>query len=167
MPGILKIEDTNGLGYLSFDIANLLALVPEEGAKWSWRLFSIGEGTEITGGRLPFSDLTVGEFAYSVDASEEGISLSWEMLNTFAATVHQTIWGTYIACQYAAYFPLLKSLYQDDWGDIDDASEEYYQLVEVAFQAIDSSYWLVYSKNDDFLQRITQTFHDVKVLRKW
>src|SRR5580658_9964942 len=104
MPGLLKINDLHERGYLAFDIADLLAFVGEDGTEWAWRLFPMGEPTFITGENKPFGELEVWEFGCQVDASEDGIPLSWEQLRVFAAAVNQTIWGTYIACKDANSF---------------------------------------------------------------
>src|SRR4051794_23195342 len=116
---------------LAFDIDDLLTFVAEVGAQWSWGLIPIGEGTEIIGERKPFGDKTVLELSGEVDASKDGILMSWEQLLVFAAAVDQTIWGTYVACRDPNSFPKLKSLYLDGWAYVDRASAEYYEVVEV------------------------------------
>ena len=178
MPGLLKIKcfqpPVVGRGQQAqhdFDIADLLALVENERAVWAWALFPMGERTEISGDELPdetpFGGMTVWELSAKVDDTENGIRLSWDQLRTFAKAVRQTIWGTFIACADQDAFCHLKSLYLDEWGYVDRATDEYYALTEVVFQAVDSSYWLVYAKDDLILRGIGSAFRDVETLRTW
>lgn len=174
MPGLLKITDkrvstgANGKQFsmLAFDIGDLLALIPTEGLPLTWSVFPTGEGTEITGDFSPIG-MTSVEFCSQVDEAEEGVMLSWEEMGEIAALIQQTIWGTYIGCKDAATFEGLITLYQDQWLYVDDATPAYYDAVEVAFQACDSSFWLVYARNDAVLQRIRTAFQSVETLRTW
>ena len=126
----------------------------------------MGEATEIFGAEVPFLKKTVWELGGQVDETD-GILLTWEQISIFAKAVHQTIWGTYIACTEETSFSSLKTLYSDDWDYVDRAIEEYYRLTEVVFQAVDGCYWLVYSKDDAILNRILSAFNDVEILRTW
>ena len=164
MPGLLKINFFQSLFAASgsnepieVDLPDLLAVLENEGASWVWALFPMGEQTEITGFELPedslFAGKTVWEFSAKVDERENGIMLSWDQLHTFAQAVHQTIWGTFIACADQRSLARLKPLYLDDWLYVDRAADEYYTLAEVVFQAVDGSYWLVYAKRDALVAR--------------
>ena len=168
MPGLLKISDTKrgrGSG-LAFDISDLLGLISDEGPRLTWSIFPGGEGTFITG---DFSGMGMdaAEFWQKVDASETGIILPWSHLVAFAEAIQQTNDGTYIGCKDADTFTSLALLYLDEWCYVDRASPAYYEAVEIVFQAIDSSFWLVYSRNDTVVQHIRNAFHDVETLRAW
>jgi hypothetical protein len=175
MPGLLKMTDTRSyvtdqgrdFSCLAFDIRHLLALIPEDGPRLAWSVFPMGMGTEITWDADGFQGEDAEEFCWQVDESATGMVMAWQELVALAAAVHQTVWGTYVGCQSEAAFDGLAKLHGDDWMYLHQAISAYYEAVELAFQAVDSSFWLAYTRDDAVLQRISDGFQSVKTLRQW
>jgi hypothetical protein len=166
MPGLIKISDLSERGALAFDIRNLLELVREEGEKLDWTMFPTDEGTDITCDLSSFG-MIYGELLSRIDESGAGMSVSWDELTALAACIHQTIWGTYIGSKNAANNSIWSKSVEDVGLSLDSAPQQFYELTEIAFQAIDSSFWLVYARDWQVLQRIQNAFRDTISLKIW
>jgi hypothetical protein len=53
-------------------------------------------------------------------------------------------------------------MFADDSRYVDRAAPRFYTGVEVAIQAVDSSYWLLYVRDDVVRERIRAMFEDVE-----
>ncbi len=170
MAGIIKIKDAENR-CLAFDLYDLVSLVSAEGPHFMWGVFDLKEvtfkdcsglsresGLERTTTGL---SLTEAQLYRRVEENPGGWIISWSELLVLADLVLQTIEGTYVGCVDAG---VLLSM---DHDYLDDAGEAFYSAIEIAFQAVDSSYWLVYSKSDAILTRISNHFADVTPIKFW
>jgi len=163
MPRLLKIRDLTERGVLAFDLRDLVALIPSEGERLAWCAFPMGEPMAITGDLSPVGT-TAEQFEQRVDATEAGVMLCWQELVALGGAIHQTIWGTFLGCEDPAALAGLGALFCDDWHYLDRATAALYQAVEIGLQAVDSSFWLVYAKDDAVLERIRRAFTEVEVI---
>lgn len=167
---VLRIGDLRGFDLpngrkghvLAFDLRDLLPLVTDEGSLLYWAAIPMGEGTEILG-RGP-RDEEAYALGAKVDATEKGVPLDWEDLNDLTSSILQTVWGTFVAFRDPTSFAEIPSLFNDDWRYLDRASVRFYDLVEIAFQAVDSAYWLVWAKHEVVRERIRGAFAAVETI---
>ena len=160
MTEVLKIEDLHN-GTLAFDLSELLPLVEDVGPSLSWRVFPMGASTELHSYDGAIS-ASVVELANKVDNSQDGVDISWSDLLALSNIVDQTDWGTFIACRSSSQFSGLSAHFAADWMYVDRALPAFYANVEVAFQAVDSSFWLVYLTSEDVLRRARNRFQHVE-----
>lgn len=147
---------------LALDLGHLLPLVADVGPSLRWAAIPMGESTEMLGrGQRDEEAHTLGA---RVDATEEGVRLDWDDLVDLSASIMQTVWGTFVAVRDPAAFAEIPSLFHDDWCYVDRASARFYDLVEIALQAVDSAYWLVWAKDAGVRERIRSAFTDVTTI---
>lgn len=123
----------------------------------------MGETMEITGDLSPLGTTAV-EFGQQVDAAEAGVAFDWDDLNVLAGAIHQTIWGTFLGCKSSIDFAELGALFLDPYRYLDRTAPEFYHKVEIGFQAVDCSFWLVHANDNAVLERIGSAFKDVEVI---
>ncbi|RYG19897.1 hypothetical protein EON82_20895 [bacterium] len=149
---------------LAFDLRNLLPLVVEEGPSLHWAAIPIGnEGTYILGNEGARSEeaFALGEM---VDADDEGVPLAWDDLVDLTDSVLQTVWGTFVGVRDPSAFAEIPQLFNGEWRYLDRGTEMFYDLVEIAFQAVDSSFWLVWAKDEAVRERIRGAFSAVETI---
>jgi len=167
MPEVLRIRalvravSQTGVegGYLAFDLRHLLALVNPEGPNLRWHAIPMGEDFFVTGNGEE-AEAAI-EWCNRVDDFPEGRVTDWHSLRAMGDQIFQTIWGTFIALRPEVELPPVPSLFQDSWHYLDRATDAFYRDVEIAFQAVDSSFWLVWAKDEDVRNRIRNAFEDV------
>ena len=162
MPMVLKISDYDGRGVLAFDLKHLLPLVDTVGADLTWHVIPGGETTWFLGQLTALN--AVDEFAKQVESSENGVELTWRELLELADSVNQTVWGTFVGVKPEVAWPRFTDMFSDDCRYVDRATSSFYDSVEIAFQAVDSSYWLAYLQDADVRERIRALFDHVKVI---
>jgi hypothetical protein len=163
MPTVLKISDLDGRGVLAFDLRHLLALLPAEGAATlHWRVIPSKRTTFLLGKLTALKP--VQAFAEEVDSSAEGVTLSWSELLELAESIHQSVRVTVIGIRADGELPSPSALFLDKRRTIDRATAAFYDAVEVAFEAMDSAYWLVYVQDDAVRERIRAAFDEVEVI---
>ena len=162
MPTIVKISDYDGRGVLAFDLKHLLPLVDTVGADLTWHVIPGGETTWFLGQLTALN--AVDEFAKQVESSENGVELTWRELLELADSVNQTVWGTFVGVKPEVPWPRFTDMFSDDCRYVDRATSSFYDSVEIAFQAVDSSYWLAYLQDADVRERIRALFDHVKVI---
>jgi hypothetical protein len=114
-----------------WDIKDFLGLVTEEGKDLFW---------DALDGDTEFEVVYRNEFCYLPEAP-----FSFQELQVFADRILQTVWGTYIGDRDPER---LKSIDNDYLDRIKDLN------IDIAFEAVDSSYWLVTARDEALLQRI-------------
>lgn len=137
--GIVSIHDRDAKGFLAPDLRDLLPLLQPEGPGLVWAVLYL----EAFGYVQPM---------YSrVEESPDGVIVTWAELCEFAAKEFQTIWGEFVGCRDRASIPEPRA----DGADL-------YGPCEFVLEAIDSSYWTVYAKDDAILDRFRAAFRDVR-----
>jgi hypothetical protein len=159
MPTIFRISDASERGYLSFDLRDLVALVEPEAAHLCWHAIPMGEQTWIMVDET--ASQTMLDLPARVDASPNGVELSWPEMQELAASTHQTIWGTFIGIQPKTPLPSIAEMFPDKWHYFNQAMSVFFDVVEIAIQAVDSSFWHLYARDDKVMERIRAAFADV------
>ena len=162
MPMVLKISDNDGRGVLAFDLKHLLPLVATVGADLSWHVIPAGEMTWLLGELKSLK--AIKEFTSKVEDSDIGVQLTWQDLGALADSINQCIWATFVGVLPETPWPGVADMFSDDCRYVDRATSSFYDSVEIAFQAVDSSYWLAYLQDADVRERIRALFDHVKVI---
>ena len=149
---------------LAFDLRDLLPLVADEAQGLRWAAIPLGnEDTDILGDESP-----LGEKAFAlgakVDASEEGVPLEWNDLVELTGSIRQTAWGTFVGVRDSAAFAEIPRLFNGDWRYVDRGTARFYEIVEIAFQAVDSAFWQVWVKDTALRERIRSAFSSVETI---
>jgi len=162
VPKVLKISDYDGRGVLAFDLKHLLPLIATVGTDLSWYVIPAAEMTWLLG---DLKSLTpIKELTDKVEDSEIGVQLTWQELCALADSINQCIWATFVGMLLETPWPGVADMFADDGRYIDRAAPRFYETTEIAFQAVDSSYWLVYIRDDQVRERSRAAFDDVEVI---
>lgn len=153
---ILTIALPNGPSR-GLDLRDFLRVLGHDGEPLVWRLFPCGGETSYTlDGTSSWAE--PWELENRIETSACGVPISWESLQSFAEALHQTIWGTFLACSCERAFDGLERLFSTAGMYIDEASPEFYERVSVAMQVVDSSHWLVYVQDERLRSRFRSAF---------
>lgn len=153
MSNIIKISDTKN-GVLAFDLIDLLNLLPPGAQQINWSILDLSQFLEnqdelhIYGRQL----LRINEEAHNTPG---GYKLSWQDLLLYAGAIRQVAEGVFVGCKD---FEALSRL------SYESADDDIYAVSEIVLEAFDSSCWIVFSRDDEFLNRCRMTFQDVKDL---
>jgi hypothetical protein len=150
MSGLLRIHDTADHGPLSFDLADLLEIISTEGPSMRWCILYLDEVVW----KQDYPLMALEELYAKVDDSPNGLSMSWDELVEISHAIVQTIDGTYIAYREGQVVPEYPG----------DRFEDLYAASEVVFQAVDSTYWEVYARNDEVLNRYKSAYKAIDVI---
>jgi len=162
MPTVLKISDYDGRGVLAFDIKHLLPLVATIGADLNWHVIPAGETTWLLAKTTALKETQ--KFSELIEASDLGFEITWSELLELAESVTQCVWLTVIAVQSDTPWPGVNDIFSDNSRYIDRALPTFYESVEIALQAVDSSFWLVYGRDAEVREQIRTAFDDVEVI---
>jgi len=91
-------------------------------------------------------------FEKQINDSENGFFITWADLNLLSKKFHQIIDITLIGCKDEK----LLGRYETD--------EELHQTCDIVIEMIDSSYWEVFSKDEDLIARLKAKFRDTELL---
>lgn len=140
-----------------FDLAGLLALISEEGPKLHWRVAANCEGMEIffEGGARGRSEEVV--FSNAVESARNGLVVSWDELVDLGTRTRQTIWGAYFGFAEPEE-PDLPMLLNGEWMTFQEGTPEFFARVTIALQAVDSSFWMIYARNEEVRARLEAAF---------
>jgi hypothetical protein len=88
----------------------------------------------------------------------DGLILEWDDLASFIRRFNSYFWAVLVGCVERSDIP------QVDKDDLDVTPKplELYRKPEVVIERIDCTYWHVYSKDDEVLNRIRDHFEDVR-----
>ncbi|MDP9371533.1 MAG: hypothetical protein M3Q65_03565 [Chloroflexota bacterium] len=144
MAGIIEIWDRrpDSPHLLALDLLDLLPLVAPEGRQLVWAILELeGEGV-----------LPNDRYRQETEDSPTGAVVSWDELIAIARAVKQVLWGVFVGCTAASVIPRLHP------------DTDLYSQSEIVIEAIDSTYWRVYARDDRVLQRLGAAFREVKMV---
>lgn len=148
MTGKVEIKDEDhGYGCLEVELMDILRLLEQEGQDLTWSILEL----EATGDadKLGKNMLDIEQ---EVDCSPQGLIVSWRELVRLANAFHQVINAVIVGSKRTAL--LTRSTTMSDL----------YISSELIVEAIDSSIWSVYAKEDVVLQRLQAAFRDVELV---
>ena len=151
MPDLLQINDAED-HILSFDLIDILEALDGESPGFTWAIHELW--AESAEGSL--LDLGPGRnvlrFEEELKASPIGVVMDWQQLVALARSARQVIDAIIVATRDIGSLP--------EWVSVEDL----YKTCEIVIEACDSSYWLVYARNDLLINKLETAFKDVKRL---
>lgn len=141
---LLEIYDKDEKGFLAFDLRDILVQLPNAAWTLEWSVLELDA--------LPAAgcELRVSSVSETVAASQRGVTLKWSELESLANSVLQIIDG-----KFAAYRP---------GSDLPVKGANVYEDSEYVIEAVDSTYWRVFSRDDAALGRLRKHFKEIRTL---
>jgi hypothetical protein len=147
MSGMVEIKDQDEQGIVAVELIDLLNLIKSDGRQLIWAILDLEAVGNIRGkGML--------DLEAEIMRSPKGLILNWDGLVTLARSCNQVVNATVIGCRDIAAMPELKP----------GSESDIYTPSEFVLEAIDSSLWCVYAKDDKVLRQLQKEFHAVEVL---
>ncbi|MFI5344284.1 MAG: hypothetical protein ACHQUC_08700 [Chlamydiales bacterium] len=140
--GIRILDSVNNA--VSVELAEILVEIPN-GNSFYWSiLFLAGTGL-FRGKSIPDLELEINDYS-------EGLSIKWDELKFLESISYKIEDLVLIGCMDQA---LLKRY---------DKDQEMYETCDIVIVMFDSCYWEVFSKDEQFIQRLAAKFKDIKFL---
>jgi len=151
MTGVVEIRDTTrdspgGPRVLAPTLAELLECVASIGRDLTWTVLDLEAVGELGEGR------NMLDLEAQIQASPHGLVVSWSELLTLAQELHQVISGVLAGVKDPSATARI-------WRGTDSCA-----ISDLVLEAIDSSLWSVYARDDRVLQRLQGRFHDISFL---
>ena len=141
--GIRILDHKNNL--VCVELPDILKEIPN-GNLLHWSILYIdAEGNLGEGISLP-------AFQQQIRQSKNGIFIQWEALNLLSKKFYQIKDLILIGCENEN----LLRRYKED--------QEMYETCDIVIVMFDSSFWEVFSKDEEFINRLTVKFKDIKFL---
>jgi len=145
MAEMIEIKDKNATGILAVELTHILDLLSPEGHNFSWVILDL-EATGNLGDGKNILDLE-----QEIQQSPKGLLVSWDKLISLSRCFFQVINAVIVGCKDSTSVPRLQP------------GEDFYKSSEIVLEAIDSSLWRIYVRDDGVLKRFQKTFRDVEV----
>jgi hypothetical protein len=143
---MIEIRDTDAQGVLAVELSTLLDFLAAEGPLLTWAILDLYATGDLG------DDRSMLDLERQVAESPTGLLLSWDELGVLASAFTQVIDGVFVGCRNAASIPPLHP------------KAELYARCEIVLEAVDSTLWAVYARDDRVLQRLQAAFHDVQAV---
>lgn len=141
--GIRILDKKNGIGCV--DLTEILKQI-KDGNSLFWSILFLDVIGNLGEGRSnPF-------FSDQINKSKEGFRISWEDLNSLASKCEQVIDILVVGCKDK----LLLQRYEDD--------QEMYEKCDIVIEMIDSTFWQVFSKDQQLISRLATRFKKTEFL---
>jgi hypothetical protein len=138
--GIRILDKENNL--VSVELPDILEKIPE-GNLFSWSILYL-EATGHLG-----EDKSIPVFEEQILKSEKGFYITWDDLKLLASKLWDVMDLVLIGCKDKN----LLHRYEND--------QEMYETCDVVIEMFDSSYWEIFSKDDQLLLRLEKKFREV------
>lgn len=132
----VKIAD----GSVDIELSDLLGKF--DGSRYFWAILFL-EATGNIG-----EDKSVPELEEEIAGSERGWRMSWEDLTVFSKQLHQTIDIVLIGCK------------EEHGIQRFDDDKDMYAACDIVVERVDSSYWLIHSKEKSIADRVRSLLAD-------
>jgi hypothetical protein len=142
--GLIELRGDNP-AVLDVGLDEILRAIEPFSAHLVWSILDLNAEGRLTG-RLAMRDLME-----EVEQSPRGVVMDWPQFRAFARDVSQVVDGIFVGCRDAASIPALRQ-----GADLLTPSE-------IVLQAIDSTLWQVYARDERVLQRIEQQWRSERV----
>lgn len=146
MPHTLRIDDKDARGFLAVDLKTLLDVVGDDGATLVWTVQALSVSGTLGDGR------SVVELEEESRRPPHGLVMSWNDLTSLASRLTQVQDGVFAGCAAQDQIPAA--------GD----DEALYRQTEIVLEAIDSSFWNVYSSDQNLLKRFRERFRSTRMV---
>lgn len=142
--GIRILDKTNGT--VSVNLPDILEEIHNgESVHWSiLYLYAVGDLGE---------NESIPVFEQKINKSLKGFPISWEKLNLIAKKIYQI----YDIILIASSNKELLHRYEDD--------QVMYETCDIVIEMVDCSFWEVFSKDEQLIQRLEKKFQHTKLLK--
>lgn len=134
----IRIRDKDN-SFVSIELRDILSLI-EKGGEFSWSILFLWATGDLGAGR------SIPDFEEEVRLSKSGIHMDWPELVSLSEKFQQTIDIVAIGCGDEANLRRFET------------DEEMYRECDLVIVMFDSSYWEIYSKDSDLIDRMEKHF---------
>jgi hypothetical protein len=142
---VIEIRDSQN-GVLIAGLSGILSQFPPHSDNLHWAFLSL-EALGNLG-----DNKSLPEFESQIADSPEGLLVTWDELCELSEKFEQVIDAVIVGCESRGDI----RRYQND--------NELYSSYDVVIEAFDSSYWRVYSKYKDIIDRIEKSFKNTEIV---
>ena len=146
---IIELMDIDPLGFLAFDLQEVLEAIEPEGRHLSWSIREL-EATAFA----DVLDRPINEFERLAANSPSGLAISWDELVALSRGLKQTINGTFVGTRVA-----------DSTGGLSDEKNRF-DSDKVIIHAIDGTLWEVHTRQSSIVERFKNKFRRIKVIER-
>jgi hypothetical protein len=148
MTGIVEVQDKDTKGFLTVELGDLLRIIEPRGRNLIWSILDL----EARSDPAKFKgDLAAME--QQIKLSPNGLIIGWDDLLTLSDALIEVLDGVFVGCKDRDSIPRLIP------GD------EVFSQCEIGIEAVDSSMWRVYAREDAILDKISAAFREVTLVR--
>lgn len=141
--GIRILDKVNRI--VSVELPDILEEIPH-GNLFHWSILCLEAMGHLGEGK------SMPVFEKQIDCSERGQFISWSELNMLSKKFYQIIDVTIIGCKDKN----LLHRYESD--------KEMYETCDIVIEMIDSSYWKLFSKDEQLINRLASKFKEITFL---
>ncbi len=151
MTGVVEIRDTtqespSGPRMLAVTLADLLECIAPVGRGLTWTILDLEAVGELSGKR------NMLDLEEQIQASPHGLVVSWSELLTLAQELHQVINCVLAGMKAPSATAQIRR------------GTDTCAISDLVLEAIDSSLWSVFARDDRVLERLQRRFHDINFL---
>lgn len=146
MPKI-EIKDKAASGLLAIGLTDILNIIGDEGNGLYWAILDLEARGDLASLGTSMLDLE-----QKIAVAPQGLIVNWDKLNAFAHAFDEVINGIFLGVKKTSYVPKL------------EPHVDLYSQSEFVIEAIDSSLWSVFSKDEKVIQQLQAKFHDIKLI---
>jgi hypothetical protein len=139
----IKIMDSGEI--LSFDLVDILNCIKDIGGNYNWAILDIYITSKHN------SNLNVLELENEINSKDELFKISFVDLLNLSSKINQVIDGKFIASK-------------GDFNKIIDIIE-LEEKCDIVIEAIDSTYWTVFSKDRRIIELLKSKFEKVEIMK--
>lgn len=143
MSGMIRIDDKDADGFLGVHLPSLLDTLVDEGPRLTWVVQHLSTSGDLGSGK------SVLDLEKESRTPPYGIVIAWRELVDLAHRFAQVQDGVFAGCTDPNKLPRI------------DALDEPHRLCEVVLEAVDSSYWEIFARDDAILSRLRRQFNSV------
>lgn len=141
--GIRILDKLNGV--ICVALSDILREI-QNGHLLHWSILSLEASGHLGEGR------SIPDFEEQIDESKNGLPIKWDDINTLATKFYQIINIIVIGCKDEN----LLHRYED--------AQEMYETCDVVIEMFDSSYWEVFAKDEDLINKLAKKFRGITFL---
>lgn len=142
--GIRILDSENNV--VSVKLPDILQEI-HNGATFHWSILFLDSMGDLC------KEKSIPEFEKEISNSKIGLQLEWKELNVLSKKFYQIIDLTLIGCKDKQKLRRFTN------------TLEMYKNCDIVIEIIDSSYWEVYSKDEQLINRLAEKFEEIEFLK--
>jgi hypothetical protein len=130
---------------VTVELPDILKEIPN-GESFKWSILYLEASGDLGEGK------SILDLEKEANKSQNGLLIEWDAINTLAPKFFQIIDMILIGCKNENFL----RRYETD--------QEMYETCDIVINMFDSSYWEIFSKDEQLINRLASKFKDVKFL---